>query len=88
MKSIAAFGLLIAFTGCAPAAVPADLLTARSAYDRASHGPAAQLDPADLHAARETLDSAEKSFELEVWEAPEQPVAKSHPFSQGARKVS
>ena len=32
--------------------------------------------------------SAEKSFELEVWEAPEQPVAKSHPFSQGARKVS
>ena len=26
---------------------------------------------------------AEKSFELEVWEAPEQPVAKSHPFFRG-----
>jgi hypothetical protein len=31
---------------------------------------------------------AEKSFELEVWEAPEQPVAKSCPFSQGVRKLS
>jgi outer membrane protein OmpA-like peptidoglycan-associated protein len=62
MKNIAAFGLLVAFTGCATAVVPADLVTARTAYDQASHGPAAQLDPADLHAAKETLDSAEKSF--------------------------
>jgi len=62
MKTIAAFGLLAVITGCATATVPADLVTARSAYDRASRGPAAQLDPADLHAAKETLDTAEKSF--------------------------
>jgi outer membrane protein OmpA-like peptidoglycan-associated protein len=62
MKSIAAFGLLLVFTGCATAEAPQDLVTARSAYDRASHGPAAQLDPADLHTAKETLDTAEKSF--------------------------
>jgi outer membrane protein OmpA-like peptidoglycan-associated protein len=62
MKTIAAFGLLVVLTGCATATVPADLVTARSAYDRASHGPAAQLDPADLHTAKETLDTAEKSF--------------------------
>ena len=41
---------------------PQDLVAARGAYDRASHGPAAQLDPADLHVAKETLDLAEKSF--------------------------
>jgi outer membrane protein OmpA-like peptidoglycan-associated protein len=64
MKTILAFGLasLASLAGCATAGVPQDLVTARSAYDRASHGPAAQLDPADLHAAKETLDSAEKSF--------------------------
>jgi hypothetical protein len=33
-------------------------------------------------------DSTQKSFELEVWEAPEQPVAKFHPISQGGRKLS
>jgi outer membrane protein OmpA-like peptidoglycan-associated protein len=62
MRTIAAFGLFVAVAGCATAGVPQDLITARSAYDRASHGPTAQLDPADLHSAKETLDSAEKSF--------------------------
>jgi outer membrane protein OmpA-like peptidoglycan-associated protein len=62
MKTLAAFGLLAAFTGCAVAVPPQDLLTARDTYARASQGPAAQLDPADLHTAKETLDSAEKSF--------------------------
>ncbi len=62
MKNIAAFGLLVAFTGCATVAVPQDLMTARGAYDRASHGPAAQLDPTDLLTAKQILDSAEKSF--------------------------
>jgi hypothetical protein len=33
-------------------------------------------------------DSTQKSFELEVWEAPEQPVAEFHPISQGGRKLS
>jgi outer membrane protein OmpA-like peptidoglycan-associated protein len=63
MKNIAAFGLIAAFAaGCATAMPPEDLLTARTSYARASQGPAAQLDPADLHAAKETLDAAEKSF--------------------------
>jgi outer membrane protein OmpA-like peptidoglycan-associated protein len=65
MKTIATLGLLSAcsmFAACATVGVPQDLLTARTTYDRASHGPAAQFDPADLHAAKETLDAAEKSF--------------------------
>jgi outer membrane protein OmpA-like peptidoglycan-associated protein len=62
MRNVVACGLLFAFAGCATATVPQDLVTARTAYDRASHGPAAQLDPADLHLAKETLDTAEKSF--------------------------
>src|SRR4029077_19750617 len=31
--------------------------------DQAAHGPAGQLDPADLHTARETLNAAERAFE-------------------------
>lgn len=48
--------------GCATAAPPQDLVSARSAYDRASKGPAMQLDPADMHAAKEQLDTAEAMF--------------------------
>jgi outer membrane protein OmpA-like peptidoglycan-associated protein len=62
MKYAARIGLLVAFVGCAEAVPPQDLVTARNEYSRALQGPAAQLDPADLHAAKETLDSAEKSF--------------------------
>jgi outer membrane protein OmpA-like peptidoglycan-associated protein len=62
MRTIALLGLATTFVGCATAMPPQDLVTARSTYERASHGPTAQLDPADLHAAKETLDLAEKSF--------------------------
>lgn len=62
MRKIIAYGLVFTSFGCATTGVPQDLLTARSAYDRASHGPTATLDPADLHVAKETLDTAEKSF--------------------------
>ena len=68
MKAIRSLptGLLLAVfvsaAGCASVAPPGDLLTARSAYDRASHGPAARLAAADLHAAGETLAVAEQSF--------------------------
>lgn len=48
--------------GCAAAVPPQDLVNARTAYGRASNGPAAQLDPADLHSARQQLDTAEASF--------------------------
>jgi outer membrane protein OmpA-like peptidoglycan-associated protein len=37
-------------------------MDARAAYEGAANGPAAQLDPAQLHVAREDLAAAEKSF--------------------------
>ncbi len=61
MRNFIALGL-VAVVGCATAMPPADLVTARSTYDRASHGPAAELDPTDLHTAKVSLDAAEKSF--------------------------
>jgi outer membrane protein OmpA-like peptidoglycan-associated protein len=49
--------------GCATTMPPQDLITARADYSSASHGAAAAYDPADLHAARESLDAAEQSFD-------------------------
>jgi outer membrane protein OmpA-like peptidoglycan-associated protein len=65
MNSIRTLGLLAAIasvTGCA-STVPSELLTARTAYARATQGPAAQLEPADLHSAKKALDEAEQKFE-------------------------
>jgi outer membrane protein OmpA-like peptidoglycan-associated protein len=67
MRSIDILGgfvLVSAVAGCAstPAAPPQDLVAARATYERASRGPAAQIDPADLHTARNTLAAAEQSF--------------------------
>lgn len=65
MKTYRNVGVLLALTSvaaCATVAPPPELLSARAAYSRAQQGPAAQLDPADLHAAKETLDSAEQQF--------------------------
>lgn len=61
MKAITAIGLL-ALAGCAAVPPPQDLTSARATYQRASQGPAAQLDPTDLHIAKQTLDKAEQSF--------------------------
>jgi outer membrane protein OmpA-like peptidoglycan-associated protein len=52
---------MCAAAGCATAP-PAELVSARDAYSRASGGPAAQLVPADLHKAKVALDAAEASF--------------------------
>ena len=65
MKTIGALGLclgLASLAACAPSVPPQELINARTAYDRASQGQTVQTDPADLHTAKETLDSAEKSF--------------------------
>ena len=51
----------MAFLGCAHS-VPAELMSARAAYQRSSEGPAAQLVPAELHKARVALAAAERSF--------------------------
>src|SRR3954465_1277995 len=47
--------------GCATAP-PVELINARTAYARASAGPAAQLAPADLHKARLVLDQAGRAL--------------------------
>ncbi len=52
----------LAYLGCAHS-VPAELLSARAAYQRSSEGPAADLVPAELHKARVALAAAEQSFE-------------------------
>ncbi len=65
MNRIPAAILLASFVGaaaCATAQPPKDLYTARSTYDRVSHGPSAQLAAADLQSAKESLNLAEKSF--------------------------
>jgi outer membrane protein OmpA-like peptidoglycan-associated protein len=68
LKTISTLGLLLAIagtTGCASAIAPPELVSARTVYDRASKGPAASLNPTDLHTAKESLDAAEASFEKE-----------------------
>jgi len=53
--------LALLVAGCATV-TPIELTNARTAYARASTGPAAQYTPADLHKARAALDKAEQSF--------------------------
>ncbi len=65
MKTIRHAGLLLVLVGaggCASSLPPADLVTARSTYGRVSRGPTAQIDPADVHSAAESLALAEQSF--------------------------
>ena len=54
--------VLASLVGCAATLPPPDLVTARATYARASRGVAANLDPADVHSASESLDAAEQSF--------------------------
>jgi len=64
MKTLLTIGILGAaiLSGCATTQPPAELIDARAAYQRASVGTTAQLNPADLHVAKETLDQAERAF--------------------------
>jgi outer membrane protein OmpA-like peptidoglycan-associated protein len=55
-------GGAVAAVACAAQQPPRDLVSARSAYDRASAGPAAQLDPRELDTAKKQLAVAETSF--------------------------
>jgi len=64
MKTISYLSMVLLITfivGCATVP-PNELVNARSAYQRASMGPAQQLVPAELHKAEQALDQAEKSF--------------------------
>lgn len=68
MRTFPNLGHLVVLTaatgiiGCASTMPPQELVNARTAYDRAGSGPAAQLNPADLHSAKEQLDVAEAKF--------------------------
>src|SRR5215471_4269410 len=53
--------ILAALGGCATAP-PKELVDARAAYNRASTSRAADLKPAELHKARESLLAAETAF--------------------------
>jgi outer membrane protein OmpA-like peptidoglycan-associated protein len=53
--------LLVFLSGCA-ATAPKELVDARIAQQRASEGETAQLNPADLHTAKESMAAAEHSF--------------------------
>jgi len=58
---IGVLGAALVVTACATV-TPVELINARTAYARASTGPAAQLKPAELHKAKGALDAAEASF--------------------------
>ena len=64
MKTVSYLSMVLLFAfvvGCATVP-PNELVNARSAYQRASAGPAQQLVPAELHKAQEALGLAEQSF--------------------------
>jgi outer membrane protein OmpA-like peptidoglycan-associated protein len=65
MNLFRTMAVLVLLTAGCGAAAPQELVNARSAYDRASRGPASQLNPAGLHSAKESLDVAEQSFAKE-----------------------
>lgn len=53
---------LFALLACASARPPRELVDARAAYQHAEASAAAKMVPAELHVARESLDTAERSF--------------------------
>src|SRR5580698_6935985 len=56
--------LLCAFAlGCGAALPPSELVVARESYANSAKGPAAQYRPDTLQDAKESLDSAEHSFD-------------------------
>lgn len=57
--------LSLGVVACGPGLPPKDLVQARTAYDRASKGPAAELAPAELDTAKQSLMRAEATFQDE-----------------------
>ena len=53
----------LASAACATTMPPPELVAARSTYARVSKGTAGQLKPDEVHVAKESLDTAESSFE-------------------------
>jgi outer membrane protein OmpA-like peptidoglycan-associated protein len=67
IRSLAVFGLMLGtIAGCAAGLPPQDLVTARTAYNRAhDDGTTLQANPRDMDAAKKQLDVAEASFEAD-----------------------
>ena len=65
MKPIYVFALvpLVGLVACASAPPPNELVRARTAYNGVSQGMAQELTPAEVQAARQTLDLAERSYD-------------------------
>ncbi len=61
--AVSSVSLLAGLVGACASAPPPELNNAQMAFDRASHGPAAQLDPADLHSAQEQLNAAKQAYD-------------------------
>jgi outer membrane protein OmpA-like peptidoglycan-associated protein len=55
--------LSLVLVACGSTPPPKELVEARAAYQRAQNGPANQVNPAQVHVAKESLDTAEKSFD-------------------------
>lgn len=62
--TVMTFAGLMLLGGCAGSA-PKELKDARAAYNRAASGPAAEINPAQLHVAKQTLVLAEQTFDDE-----------------------
>jgi outer membrane protein OmpA-like peptidoglycan-associated protein len=62
-KTSFVLGLLPLVAACSASLPPAELVDARAAYNKAAAGPAAQLNPAQLHVAEEQLALADRSFD-------------------------
>jgi outer membrane protein OmpA-like peptidoglycan-associated protein len=63
LKSALVFAGVV-LVGCAESP-PKELVDARAAYNRAASGPAAELNPAQLHVAKQSLVLAEQAYEDE-----------------------
>lgn len=61
LRSLACGGV-IALVACATPAPPKEAVSARAAYARAEKGPAQEINPADLHAAKKQLEFAEAMY--------------------------
>ncbi len=61
-KTALIFPLILATVACGSTPPPKELVDARAAYERALNGPTNQVDPAQVHVAKESLDIAEKAF--------------------------
>ncbi len=63
MQTLWAVAFSFGAVGCVSSVPPRELLDARAAYDRASQGPTAKINPAELHTAHDALTLAENSLQ-------------------------